>query len=132
VEVRTGIVYKLVSAVAAFLTWGGWAWCVNAGDGEGSRLLTAFAQGVSSFVITLVIVALVTRLYHYFQHPMARLWMSAIVTVTLTATLLVVVHLLVGTEQLLFTILPPSAVAFLFCLLTTFKLHRFDLSRSSS
>lgn len=127
-EVRASGLYKLVSAAAAFVLWGGWAWYINGADGEWNTLLTAFAQGASSFLITLVIVALVTRLYHFFTHPLARVWLSAIVTVTLTASLLVLVHHLVGTGQLLYTILPPSSVAFLFCLFTSIKLYN---SRSS-
>jgi hypothetical protein len=132
VRVRTSGLYKLVSALAAFLLWGGWAWYVNGADGEWHTLLTALAQGTSSFLITLVLVALVTRLYHAFEHPLARLWLPSLVTVALSVSMLFLVHLWVGTGQILYTILPPSTVAFLFCLFTTIKIQKSDSTGSTS
>lgn len=124
VRVRTSDAYKLGSALAAFLLWGGWAWYVNGADSEWNTLLAALAQGTSSFLITLVLVALVTRLYNAFEHPFARLWLPALVLVVLSSSLLLLVHLWVGTEELLYTILPPSTVAFMFSLFTTIKMHK--------
>ena len=121
------MVYKIGSALLAFLLWGGWAWYVNGADDDWHTLLTALAQGTSSFLITLVLVALVTRLYHVFEHPVARLWLPTLVTVALSVSMLILVHLWVETDKLFFTILPPSTVAFLFCMFTTFKLQKLKV-----
>ncbi len=131
VHARTSGAYKLGSALAAFLMWGGWAWYVNGADSEWSTLVTALAQGTSSLLITLVLVAMVTRLYHLFEHPLARWWLPTLITITLSVTMLLLVHLWVGTRQIFYTILPPSTVAFLFCLFTTFKIQKADSAGST-
>jgi hypothetical protein len=125
-RVSTSWVYKLGSALAAFSLWGGWAWYVNGADTEWATYLTAIAQGTSSFFITLVLVSLVTRLYNGLRHPLARLLLPSLLVAGLSSSMLVLVHLLVGTQHLLPTIVPPSTVAFLFCLFTTAKLFRTD------
>lgn len=129
--VRTSGAYKFGSALSAFILWGGWAWYINGANNEWHTFVTALAQGLSSFFITLALVAVVTRLYHIFEHPLARLWLPALVTVALSVSLLLLVHLWVGTGELLFTIFPPSTVAFLFCLFTTFKIHKTESTGSS-
>lgn len=129
--VRTSSVYKFGSALAAFLLWGGWAWYVNGANSEWSTFLTAMAQGVSSFFITLVLVAQVTHLYNSFRHPLARLLSPSLVVVMLSSSLLLLIHLWVGTQYLLYTIAPPSTVAFLFCLFTTIKLLGTESTGSS-
>jgi ABC-type Na+ efflux pump permease subunit len=122
--------YKLGSAFFAFLLWGSWAWYANGANGEWTTLLTAIAQGISSFIVTLVLVELVMRLYHLFKHPLARILLSALIVTMLSASLLLFIHLGVGTKQILQTIIPPSTVAFLFCLYTSIKVHKLNAKGS--
>lgn len=122
--VKTSLTYKLGSALSAFILWGSWAWYVNGADNEWHTLLSAIAQGSSSFLITLGLVALVTRLYNHFEHPLARVWLPALIVTAFSSSVLLVVHLGVGTQQIIQTILPPSTVAFLFCLFTTIKMQK--------
>jgi hypothetical protein len=122
--------YKLGSALMAFLLWGSWAWYANGADNEWHTLLSAIAQGSSSFFITLGLVALVSRLYHHFEHPLARVWLPAVIVTIFSSSLLLVVHLGVGTQQILQTILPPSTVAFLFCLFTSVKMQKNNTTGS--
>ncbi len=122
--VTTSHIYKFGSALSAFVLWGSWAWYVNGADNEWHTLLSAIAQGSSSFLITLGLVALVTRLYNHFEHPLARVWLPALIVTAFSSSVLLVVHLGVGTQQIIQTILPPSTVAFLFCLFTTIKMQK--------
>jgi hypothetical protein len=130
VYVRTSRLYKLGSALMALLLWGSWAWYVNGADSEWHTLLSAIAQGSSSFLITLGLVALVTRLYNHFEHPLARVWLPAVIVTTFSSSVLFVVHLGVGTQQIIQTILPPSTVAFLFCLFTSVKMQKNNTTGS--
>ncbi len=125
-SVRTTSLYNLASAIAAFVMWGGWAFYVNSRNSDSSGIVSGIAQGTASFTITLLMVHAITFLYHKFNHLLLKLVLPALLTVSVTSTCLVLIHLLVGTPHIVSTIAPALSVAFAFCLLTTFKLNRID------
>jgi len=122
--VKTSRVYNVLSALAAFVMWGGWAYFINSGFGESTRIISAIAQGTASFVITLFMVHAVTWLFHRMTNELLKLILPAVLTVSFTGTCLATLHFLVGTPRILQTIAPALTVAFLFCLYTSFKLKR--------
>ena len=63
---RTTRLYNLISACLAFLMWGGWAYLVNSGNVIFNvRLIASITQGISSFIITLILVRLVAWIYRF-------------------------------------------------------------------
>ena len=118
--VRTSRRFNVMSAVAALILWGGWAWWTNGT----SSIVSALAQGTFSFCMTLGMVAIVTRLFHYFKNPLARSVLPGILMVSLSASILTAVHWWVQTPHIFQTIAPALTVAFGFCLLTCQKLER--------
>ena len=127
-ELRTrltdaGRAFKLISAFLAFFLWGGWAFYVNGDSGLGTRLISGMVQGSASFVITLVMVRTVSWLFHNLPVNPLRFILPSLITVSTTGSCLALVHYVAGTPKILHTICPALAVAFSFCIFTTFKLQ---------
>lgn len=128
-SIRTSWVFNLLSAVLAFVVWGSWAFYVNSFGSTYSGVISALTQGTVSFLITLSMVRAVTFLFHWFQNPVTKIMLPAIVVVSFTSLCLVNVHTMMGTPRVFYTILPGVTVAFFFCLLTSLKLHKIYQQR---
>lgn len=115
--------YNLVSALVAFVTWGSWAYYINHDHGWQRGLISGFAQGALSFCMTLVVVRIVTYLYHRLPRVALREWVAAGLTTAVAASCLAVVHYLVGTPNIIKTIAPGLSVAFTFGVVTAYKLR---------
>ncbi len=121
--IRTSRQFSLISAFLAFVLWGCWAYHVNSAHSVQSGVISAFTQGTASFTITFLMVRAVTFLFHWFQNPMARIILPAMIVVSISCLCLVNVHTMMGTPRVFYTIMPGLTVAFCFCLVTSFKLH---------
>ncbi|MGR9101248.1 MAG: hypothetical protein ACU826_11840 [Gammaproteobacteria bacterium] len=121
---RTGRLYNGLSALSAFLLWGGWAYYVNETSVAGTGLMSGLTQGTASFVITLIMVRLVTWFYRLFKSPYPKLILPALITVGITGSGLTAVHLWMGTPRIFYTVAPALSVALGFCLFTSHRLSR--------
>lgn len=126
--VQKNYLYSGLSAIMAFLMWGGWAYYVNASIDTSKGISSGLTQGTASFTITLIMVHLVgwfiNRLpLHFIFAPVA-----ALLTVGITGCGLVTVHLLAGTPDILATISPALAVGLLFCWFTAAKLQKVKVA----
>lgn len=129
--VRTSRYFNLLSAIFAFILWGGWAYHINSQTSTQSGIVAGLTQGTASFLITLFMVHAITLLFHRFHHPFTKVLLPAVIVVCCTSLFLYTVHLVMGTPRILATILPALTVAFSFCLFTSFKLLRIHQQRSS-
>lgn len=129
--IKTTRYFNYVSAFMAFMLWGGWAFYVNVEDTVNAGIISGLSQGTASFMITLFLVHSVTRLYHRFKHPVAKLLFPAIVTVCFTSMCLLLIHSLAGTPHIILTIFPAITVAFSFCLFTSYKLDKISRNTGS-
>lgn len=116
--------YNILSSTSAFFVWGGWAYYVNSIEGKNTGLVSGIAQGIASFVITLIVVFAVTKLYNTISSKALKIILPAIITVTCIGIVLVIVHSAVGTPHILYTIAPSLTVAFLFCIFTALSLRK--------
>ncbi len=122
--IRTSHFFNYISAWSGFIAWGGWAFYINYSPSTNSGLLSGLTQGTFSFIMTFVLVKLVTYLFNTIRHVKFKLIMPTIITVSLTSSFIINIHILVGTPNILFTVLPAITIAIAFCLLTTFKLNK--------
>ena len=120
-DIKISKKFNLTSSFLAFLIWGGWSFYINDASLY-NRITSGLAQGLSSFIITLVMVKFVTRLYSRNYFPSIRLMLPAIITVSCTGSVLIIIHYLVGTPYIFKTVTPALSVAFIFCLYTSYKL----------
>ena len=116
--------YENVSAFMAFMIWGGWAFYVNGDLGVGVRVISGLVQGAASLIITLIMARTVEIIFLHMPDNHFRLVLPAVITVCMTGSSLVLVHTLVGTPRIIYTITPALTVAFIFCVYTTIKFHR--------
>ncbi|WP_299460979.1 hypothetical protein [uncultured Gimesia sp.] len=121
-SIRTTRLFNFLSAILAFLLWGGWAYHVNSASSPQSGVVAALTQGTASFLITLFMVHAVTFLFHHFQKPFAKVIFPAILINSLTGFCLVNIHTLMGTPRVFATIVPALTVGISFCIFTAWKL----------
>ena len=124
--VRTSAGFRFFSAGFAFIVWGGWAYAVNVSHSYKHGVISGLAQGIVSAAVTLLMVHVVTFLYHRFEKPVFKLVLPGLLTVMFTTSCTVLIHAMVGTPRIFFTILPAFTVGFLFCLYTCNQLRTLD------
>ena len=123
-------VFEMFSALGAFALWGGWAYYVNQRASFHEGLVAGLAQGASSLVFTIFMIRLVgwfsARVERRAQSRAVMIILPALLTISLTGSILTMVHLLARTPNLLATIAPVIMVSLAYALLTSYK---FDLPR---
>ena len=117
----------LLPAMAAFFGYGGWSLYINNDGHIMSAMSYALYYGSYSFIITLVTARLMEWLYRTLQpHPRATP-----LTVAITCLLLIIgtwfVNYIVGTPNILLTILPGISFSTVFILTYVTALSRFKL-----
>jgi len=122
-ETKTSRLYDWVSALLAFICWGGWAFYVNRPAGLATGLTSGLAQGTVSMLMTFVMIQTVTGISRRLTSRYLQLTLPTLITVGSAAALLVLVHSLVGTPNIFWTILPGLSGAVPFCFYTSYKLQ---------
>jgi len=118
---KTTRLYNLLSALLAFFIWGGWSFYINDAIII-VRVTSGLVQGISSFIITLVMVKIVTWLYYKINFTPLSLILPAMLTVLFTGSGLITIHYVFGTPYILKTVTPALSVALIFCIYTSYKL----------
>ncbi len=116
--------YNLISATFAFILWGGWSYFINSKYGTSAGLISGFTQGAASFTITLFIVHAITFLTPKFHGKLSQFFLPAVITVCFTGSCLALIHIIIGTPAIAYTISPALLVAFSFCIFTTNRIQR--------
>lgn len=115
---------KLLAASLAFVLWGGWALLANWQAGLRPALLAGLLQGAMSFLVTLLMASAIIWQARRLRRPAGRILVPPLVTVSVTGSLLYTLHTLSGTPGVWRTIVPPTTVAFIYCLLLSAQLQR--------
>lgn len=126
---RVSARYRLFSASSALILWGSWAFYINSAKSQTIGLISGFTQGIASFIITLLVVSVVTTIYNRFPVGMGRLILPAAITVSAIGLCLILIHSAAGTPYILPTIAPSLGVAFLFSMFTSYRLRRAEVSQ---
>ncbi|WP_111860164.1 hypothetical protein [Acinetobacter sp. CFCC 10889] len=117
--------YNFLSAFFAFLLWGSWSFYINMSQGSlKAGIISGLAQGICSFIITLVITHLIEKQFNFYQAQGLKLLLPPICTVLFTGSILVLVHHLIQTPNILKTVAPALTVAFIFAFVTNLKLYK--------
>ena len=124
---KTTTQYKLFSATSALIIWGSWSYHVNSVENKTTGLISGVTQGIASFIITLIAVYTVTKIYNALPAIILKPIVPAIIVVSCIGTILSIIHKIVGTPHILTTIAPSLTVAFLFCFFTTYKLNKTEV-----
>lgn len=125
-QVKTSRPFNVTSAAFAFCMWGSWAFYINYDAGLDTGFISGVTQGSASFVITFFMIRAVTWLFNRLTSSVLKLIVPAVITVAFTSTCLTLIHSLVRTPNIFFTIAPALSVAFLFCIFTSYTLSKND------
>lgn len=106
----------------AFVCMGGWTWFANRAHG-GEALWPALAQGTISALITLVLKRSLEAMSRRASGPTGYI-APPFISATTIATVLVVVHSLIGTPELFATIAVPWSVSTLYAIVYAAALAR--------
>ncbi|NOQ34487.1 MAG: hypothetical protein GQ569_01150 [Methylococcaceae bacterium] len=128
---KTSSFYNFLSAILAFILWGGWAYYINGRENPEMAIISAITQGTASFTITLLMVHAVSWIYHRLPKNSWQILLPAIFTVSVTGSCLAAIHYTVGTPEIIYTISPALSVAFAFCLYTAYKLRKASHKQES-
>ena len=112
--------YNYISAFLAFLLWSAWAFFINVESDN--VIISALSQGVASFIITLIMIKLLVYFYKLFPKGGWYFILPSLATVGITSSFVVLIHFMVHTENIFYTVLPTVFVALLFALYTTKKI----------
>ena len=99
-----------VHALIAFLAMGGWAVFANRGHAMPQPLYSGLLQGALSACLTVFLKSVVDALSKRF-HGLARLWAPPLLACLGSASLLTVLHALIGTPEIATTIAVPLLVS---------------------
>ena len=128
---ETSSAFNFMSAALAFLLWGCWAYFVNESSVPSSGLVSGITQGAASFIITLVMVRIITFLFRRLPTNGIAQLLPAFATMCITSSFLVAAHCIVETPNIIRTITPALCVGFVFCIITTLQLRKNVTSLNS-
>jgi hypothetical protein len=114
--------YNFSTAIQGFLLWGGWGFFINSKVSFMNGITSGLVQGVFSFIATLIVIGVLTKLFNFFDRALFKFIIPTLVMITALTFFSVVAHTLAGTPQILKTIAPNLTVSALFCAFTTYKL----------
>ena len=111
----------LLSAIAGFFFYGGWAYFVNFDYGLGIASKAFVTQGIISFCITLVLTQFMEYFFNLFSSVSLAFWTTSIITSSLVVLTSSIINVIVGTPEVLITILPGAILSAIY----TFSYSRF-------
>lgn len=111
---------KYLSAVFAFFMWGSWSYFVNINDEN--RFISSFFQGLASFLITLFMVRIIIIFNNLFKNSL--FFLTAILTVSLSSSLVLLGHILIKTQNIFYTLLPTIIVSLIFAIFMARKVSK--------
>ncbi|MGB5918716.1 hypothetical protein [Arcobacter sp.] len=114
--------FNQISSFLAFIIWGSWAYFINM-DSD-NALISALIQGLYSALMSLSIICFVDYFYTLLPKKSIYFILPSILTIMITTILIIIIHFVINTYDILNTITPPIIIAFLFSLYTTLKIKK--------
>ena len=121
---ETSNFYKYSAAVQGFALWASWAFYINSKVSLSAGITAGIIQGVFSFCSTLIVIALITKLYNHFNQLYLKLILPTCLMMCMLSFVQISAHAIANTPEILKTVAPPLFIATLFCAFTTYKLNK--------
>ena len=102
---------SLIAAFVGFIFYGGWAYFVQMGYGTEIAIKAFFTQGLISFGITLVLTHFMEVVFKCFDSVRIAFWFTSISTSLSVVIISLLINILVGTPEVIMTILPGSIMS---------------------
>lgn len=117
--------YNFLSAFFAFLLWGSWSFYINMSQSSlKAGIISGLAQGICSFIITLFITHLIEKQFNFYKAKFLKIFLPPICTILVTGSVLILVHNLIHTPNIVKTVAPALTVALIFAFVSNLKLYK--------
>jgi len=103
-----------LSALAALMGYGAWAYWINLSHGAGAAMKAAFVQGSYSFILTFLLSLLIEVLFQRWSHRRYGALLVGVFVCCLIYSLSWGVNVLAMTPEILWTILPGALMSTIF------------------
>lgn len=118
---------SLLSAVAGFTGFGVWAYWANIEHGQGAALKAALTQGSFSFIVTFVNTHIIECVYRALDDKRCSLAATVLFTSVLVCAMSWLINVVLGTPEILITILPGCVISVAYALAYTLTLRKVKL-----
>jgi len=115
---------SLISALSGFFGFGLWAYWVNSDYGHSAATKAAFTQGSYSFIVTFLNTYVIEFVYRCLAGRRFRLMITVILTSSLVCSLSWCLNTLLGTPEVLMTILPGCIISSIYGFAYTLALKK--------
>ncbi|WP_112832680.1 hypothetical protein [Ensifer sp.] len=117
---------SVVHVVFAFVAMGGWALFANRHHPMPRPLVAGLVQGALSAALTLCLKSAIDALSRRFR-GLTRLWMPPLLACLASTSILVAIHALTGTPEILKTIAVPLVVSTSYAVAYNYSISRGEL-----
>lgn len=121
---QTSNLYRYSAATQGFILWSAWAFYINSNVSLHTGIKAGVVQGVFSFISTLLVISILTKLVNYFERPSLKIIIPPCLMVLMLSTVVITIHTIAKTPEIVKTIAPSLIIAALFCSFTTYKLTK--------
>jgi hypothetical protein len=119
-----GLDWRVTAALGAAL-WGSWALYANWEAGVGSASLSAVTQAaISASSITFLSLLANRVLARSWPNPVVQVVAATVIPYSVLLSLVITAHLIVGTHNIVRTIVPSASVGIAYCVLYAIKNRR--------
>lgn len=118
-------VRSLLSGIAGFVVYGGWAYFVNAEHGQELAMMIGLVQGSYSFALTFVMTLVTEWLFRRCNGQFAMI-MGVVCTALFVTPY--AIHMLIGTPEILMTILPGFVIGSIYTGVYVMGLKKVEVS----
>lgn len=129
---RRSLARSLVSACYAAAIYGGWGFYANHAHGTAIALRVMFAQAAASFAMTFVTTLLIEALLARLGHRWYGVAQTIVYTFAICQLLVLLVHLAVGTPEILRTMAPNLLIGATFTTVYTVGLSRVTRAQAAA
>jgi hypothetical protein len=95
---------SIINALIAGIAYGGWAYFVNSEHSQHAGVMAALVQGISSFVLTLLVSWVAATVYNSQRGKLRAVILGWLASVTLLISVPTIVHFFAGTPNIAKTI----------------------------
>ena len=123
---KSPLLRSLLAGVAGFVAYGGWAYYANSAHGPEIAMRSGLVQGTYSLVLTFLMTLVTEWLFLAFARVPARI-ASAMVVISVVLFLSAYgIHMIVGTPEILMTIVPGWIIGSVYTLVYLLGLKRVE------
>ena len=111
---RSALLRSLLAGLAGFVGYGAWAWYANLDHGADIAMRSGVVQGGYSLALTFLMTLVTEYLYSKLMNVAAGIIVTTVLVSAILFSSAYTIHMLVGTPEILMTIIPGFIIGTLY------------------